>query len=94
MNEQYIKCKGRPYVEQTVKEKPQTSFFGTLFSGRGESIDRDELFGFKGSTQVAQHIPGEESIASGKFYRPTVEKLRFLMIKINIGTDQKNNIEN
>ena len=66
MTEQFNRCRGTLLTERTVKERPQNSFLTNLFSGRNESVDRDELFAGsgKGSSQVATHIPGQHSINS------------------------------
>jgi hypothetical protein len=58
--------------ELVLRDRPSTSFFGSIFSSRTSSTDRNELFGeIKSSSQIATHIPGEpekqSSILSGEF---------------------------
>ena len=77
MLEQFQKARGSLFQEKPVKEKPQTSFLGNLFSSRNESVDRDELFSGsgKGSAQVATHIPGDDvAILSGEIMTETVRE--------------------
>ena len=66
MTEQFSRCRGSLITQRTVKERPQNSFLTNLFSGRNESVDRDELFAGsgKGSSQVATHIPGQLSLSA------------------------------